>query len=139
MPRVRWKCECGRNVSIMSGRCRCGYRRGTRECLRLVDELTEAGFNGDRDDCGMYKFGNDSVLVFFAPSGAGGSGYVSGTVAADNRKAFNKLSQCALLSPLPRTKHQMRLLFDDLRFLSTRDGYRFSNKFGCIDRRGLAR
>lgn len=50
-------------------------------------------------------------------------------IYADNKKSYNKFSQCPLVLPLPTSDEQQDYLYKKLKWLSTKNGYNASNTF----------
>jgi hypothetical protein len=58
--------------------------------------------------------------------------HINGHFAADHSRCFNKWSQCPLVVPIPNFDCEYAELLKNLKWLSSDEGYEWSNSFGYL-------
>jgi len=57
------------------------------------------------------------------------STYITGKIAIDNKKCFDKFSKCPINLPIPTNDKQRKFLLEKMKFFATKEGYKISNYY----------
>ena len=98
----------------------------------LVKAFKEHNFKVSVSEDNFARINSTRIFAGFCTHPSDFNTYLIDWVAIDRHDCFDKWSKCSIKLPIPRNDKQRRYLFEKINWLLTKDGFKFSDSYGCI-------